>query len=84
MCLAVPHVITEVLGENRAIAAAGAVATEIRTDLVNSPALGDVVLVHAGFAIEKLAPSESEELLGLWKEIRRLAGEPQGHGARIK
>ncbi|MDI9370846.1 MAG: HypC/HybG/HupF family hydrogenase formation chaperone [Synergistaceae bacterium] len=73
MCLAVPHVISEILGEGRAIAAAGAVAAEIRTDLLDSPAPGDVVLVHAGFAIERLSPSESDELLALWDEVRRLA-----------
>ena len=75
MCLAIPHVIKEVLGDNRALATSGAVQTDIRTDLVDSPALGDTVLVHAGFAIEKLSPSDSEELLGLWDEIRRLAGD---------
>ncbi len=31
MCLAVPHTIETILGENRALAAAGAVRTEIRT-----------------------------------------------------
>ncbi len=34
MCLAVPHTIETILGEHRALAAAGAVRTEIRTDLV--------------------------------------------------
>jgi len=33
------------------------------------------VLVHAGFAIEKLSPADSEELLALWEEVRSLAGE---------
>ena len=76
MCLAIPHVIQEILGDNRALAFAGAVRTEIRTDLVESPAPGDTVLVHAGFAIEKLSPADSEELLALWEEVRRLAGDP--------
>ncbi len=75
MCLAIPHTIQEILDGNRAVARAGAVRTEIRTDLVDSPSVGDTVLVHAGFAIEKLSPADSEELLGLWDEVRRLAGE---------
>jgi hydrogenase maturation factor len=33
-----------------------------------------MVLVHAGFAIEKLFAEESEELEKLWEEIRELAG----------
>ncbi len=56
MCLAVPHTIETILGEHRALAAAGAVRTEIRTDLVDDVEPGDTVLVHAGFAIEKTFP----------------------------
>ena len=73
MCLAIPHVIEEILDGNRALAVSGAVRAEIRTDLIDSPARGDTVLVHAGFAIEKLSPSDSKELLGLWDEIRRFS-----------
>ena len=79
MCLAVPHTIETILGENRALAAAGAVRTEIRTDLVENVVPGDTVLVHAGFAIEKLSPEDSEELKSLWDELRALAGEPYAH-----
>ncbi|MEA4953565.1 MAG: HypC/HybG/HupF family hydrogenase formation chaperone [Aminivibrio sp.] len=79
MCLAVPHTIETILGEHRALAAAGAVRTEIRTDLVDDVEPGDTVLVHAGFAIEKLSPEDSEELKSLWDELRALAGEPYAH-----
>ena len=75
MCLAVPHTIREILDENRALAVAGAVRTEIRTDLIDAPAPGDTVLVHAGFAIEKLSHSDAEELIGLWDELRSLTGD---------
>lgn len=75
MCLAIPHVIQEILDGKKAVALAGAVRTEIRTDLVDSLSRGDTVLVHAGFAIEKLSPADSEELLALWEEVRSLAGE---------
>ena len=74
MCLAIPHVITEILDDGAAVAVAGRVRAEIRTDLIDSPAPGDTVLVHAGFAIEKLTPEESAELMNLWEEIRRLSG----------
>ncbi|HPF85285.1 hypothetical protein SDC9_59113 [bioreactor metagenome] len=79
MCLAVPHTIETILGEHRALAAAGAVRTEIRTDLVDDVEPGDTVLVHAGFAIEKLSPEDSEELKALWDELRALAGDPYAH-----
>ena len=79
MCLAVPHTIETILGEHRALAAAGAVRTEIRTDLVDDVEPGDTVLVHAGFAIEKLSPEDSEELKALWDELRARAGDPYAH-----
>ena len=76
MCLAVPHIIESVLDDFRAVAVAGAVRTEIRTDLIENALPGDTVLVHAGFAIEKLSPEDSQELLELWSELRRLSGDP--------
>lgn len=75
MCLAVPHILEKVFPDGRAIAVTGAVRTEIRTDLIDDPAPGDTVLVHAGFAIEKLDPGDSGELLHLWEELRRVTGE---------
>ncbi len=75
LCLAVPYIIELIMDDNRATATSGAVRTEIRTDLIDSPSPGDTVLVHAGFAIEKLSPEDSEELFALWDEVRRLAGE---------
>ncbi|WP_350449711.1 HypC/HybG/HupF family hydrogenase formation chaperone [Aminobacterium mobile] len=75
MCLAVPHQIKTLLDEHRAIAMAGSVQVEIRTDLLESVVIGDTVLVHAGFAIEKLEPNESAELQILWDEIYRYAGQ---------
>ncbi|HCP07901.1 MAG: Hydrogenase maturation protein HypC [Synergistales bacterium 58_81] len=74
MCLAVPHRIIALRAANRALALAGAVETEIRTDLVPGLKEGDLVLVHAGFAIERLLPEEGEELERLWEEVRELAG----------
>ncbi|HOI80771.1 MAG: HypC/HybG/HupF family hydrogenase formation chaperone [Thermovirgaceae bacterium] len=74
MCLAVPHRIIALRATNRALALAGAVETEIRTDLVPGLGEGDLVLVHAGFAIERLLPEEGEELERLWEEVRELAG----------
>jgi hydrogenase expression/formation protein HypC len=74
MCLAIPHRIIALKSPNRALALAGSVEVEIRTDLVPDIGEGDMVLVHAGFAIEKLLAEESEELEKLWEEIRELAG----------
>ena len=70
MCLAVPYVIKEISGDGAALAVSNGVEVEIRLDLIENPALGDTVLVHAGFAIQKLDEKESAELASLWEEIR--------------
>jgi hydrogenase expression/formation protein HypC len=70
MCLAVPYVIKEIAPDGSGRAASGGVEVEVRLDLIDAPALGDTVLVHAGFAIQKLDRAESLELAALWDEIR--------------
>jgi len=70
MCLAVPYVIKQISGNGSASAVSNGVEVEIRLDLIENPALGDTVLVHAGFAIQKLDEKESAELTSLWEEIR--------------
>lgn len=72
MCLAVPHVIVEISGENRAVAALEDVRVAIRTDLIDAPALGDRVLVHAGFAIEKLGDDYTQGMDELFDELTEL------------
>ncbi|MDR2175267.1 MAG: HypC/HybG/HupF family hydrogenase formation chaperone [Synergistaceae bacterium] len=73
MCLAAPYTIKEIFPDGSARAVSGGVETDIRLDLVESPASGDTVLVHAGFAIQKLDRGESEELIALWNEVSRAA-----------
>lgn len=71
MCLAVPHQIVSLFGKNRAIARAGNVKVEIRTDLLEDPKEEEWVLVHAGFAIEKLEGDEAKEINEIWEELLR-------------
>lgn len=73
MCLAVPHRIVEIRDNSQALARTGAVEVEVRTDLLENIEVGDVVLVHAGFAIEKLQEDDGKELEQLWEEVRRFA-----------
>ena len=75
MCLAVPHRIEELCGDGSAIASAGPIRRSIRVDLLDAPAVGDLVLVHAGFAIEKVDERDGAQLEALWAEIREGAGD---------
>ena len=69
MCLAVPYVIKKISGDGSAQAVSNGVEVEIRLDLIENPYVEDTVLVHPGFAIQKLDREESLELTALWKEI---------------
>ena len=73
MCLAVPHTIIRILRPGEALGEARGVQSHIRTDCLSSVQEGDTVLVHAGFAIEKVLPSQKEELSALWEEIYALS-----------
>ncbi len=74
MCLAVPHIIVEIISPQEALAEAGGIRHHIRTDCLPSVSSGEMVLVHAGFAIEKVAHHQKEELAELWKELYAATG----------
>ena len=81
MCLAVPHTIQEIFSDGSARALSNGVEVNVRLDLIEAPSVGDIVLVHAGFAIQKLDKGESEELFALWGEIYE-AERTSMHGPR--
>lgn len=68
MCLAVPLKITEVNGKE-AVAEAIGMRRTIRVDFIADPRPGDYVIVHAGFAIERLPEKQAEEDLDAWGEV---------------
>lgn len=41
----------------------------IRIDFINDVKIGDYLLIHAGFAISRLAKDEGEERMNLFKEL---------------
>jgi len=68
MCIAIPLEVQEVKG-NIAKVGVGSSLREVYLDLLDEIKVGDFVLVHAGFAIEKLDRKEAEKTLSLFKEI---------------
>ncbi len=62
MCYAIPGVIQEIQGEE-AIVDYGGVKKRVNISLLRNPRIGDHVLVHAGFAIEKMTPKEADRML---------------------
>ncbi len=71
MCLAVPMMIREILGGNQAVAELDGARFDIDVSLVDNPAAGDFVIIHAGFAIERLDRAEADARLALFDELAR-------------
>ena len=69
MCLAIPLKLIEINGTS-AVGEALGMTREIRVDFIPEPKLGDYVIVHAGFAIERLGEEQALEDLEAWKEGR--------------
>ena len=70
MCLGIPMLIVERTG-NDAVAESAGVRKSIRLDLLESAAIGDYVLIHAGYAIERLDTEEALETLELLRQVYR-------------
>ncbi len=68
MCLAIPAQIVE-LNDLHAVVSIGGVTRDASVMLLEDAAVGDWVLLHAGFAIEKLDPDEAEKTLALFREM---------------
>ena len=68
MCLAVPCRLLEVDGV-RGRAEVGGATLEGRLDLLEGPRVGEYVLVHAGFALERIDEVEAEKTLALLDEL---------------
>ncbi|MBF0459401.1 MAG: HypC/HybG/HupF family hydrogenase formation chaperone [Nitrospirae bacterium] len=77
MCLAVPVEVIEVSGSS-AIIDTGGVRRSISLMLLpESPEIGDFVLIHAGFAIQKMDKGTGSEVRNLFREIEAHALPPE-------
>ena len=69
MCLAVPLKLIEINGKD-AVGESLGMRRSLRLDFIPEPKLGDYVIVHAGFAIERLPERQALEDLEAWEELR--------------
>jgi hydrogenase expression/formation protein HypC len=70
MCLGIPMLVVA-KGGAEAVAESGGVRKNIRLDLLEGVEVGDYVLIHAGYAIEKLDMAEALETLDLLRRVYR-------------
>lgn len=69
MCLAIPALVVELLENDMAMIDVGGVRKAISLALVDDVCVGDYVIVHVGFALNRLNPEEAAKTLALFAEI---------------
>ncbi len=87
MCLAIPGMIVEVLGENSDLALVDVLGVRRKVDLGllldEHPTAGDWVLIHVGFAMSKISEADAKDQLRLLTELgeqQAAIEEVQGYG----
>jgi len=68
MCLAIPARVISVKGEKAQVDFGEGVLRDVNVTLVDVK-IGEYVLVHAGYAIQKMDEKDAKETLALWNEI---------------
>lgn len=68
MCLAIPVQIKEVIDESNAIAEISGLRKKISIDLLDDVHVGDWVILHVGFALEKIDEQKARQTLELFEQ----------------
>ena len=71
MCLAVPAKIHEIDGQDAKVDFAG-LRSVVSLALLPDARIGDFILVHAGFAIQKVDPEEAAEIIELFRQVEAM------------
>jgi hydrogenase expression/formation protein HypC len=72
MCLSIPAKVVDIKG-NMAEVSIGGTTFNAGLQLVENIKVGDYILLHAGFAIQKICSEEAEETLALIREMGELS-----------
>ncbi len=73
MCLAIPARVMKIKG-NTAECDFGGVTRNVNIEMVEVE-VNDYVIVHVGYAIEKMSEKEAKETIELWKHILEMEEE---------
>lgn len=81
MCLAIPALVEQLIAGDSAIVNLGGVRKEVSLALLEDVAVGDYVIVHVGYALQKLDQDEAERTLALFAELGAMNDLPDGTAA---
>ncbi|MBC8486247.1 MAG: HypC/HybG/HupF family hydrogenase formation chaperone [Bacteroidetes bacterium] len=86
MCLSIPAKVEKIDGD-MAVVSVGGAKYNASLQMIDDIKLGDYILMHTGFAIQKLSPEDAEESLKIFEEFeelnRQLDEEEKKTGERI-
>ena len=71
MCLSIPAKIDSIEGE-MAMVSVGNVTYKASLQLLDDVKVGDYILLHTGFAIQKISPEDAAETLKIFEEFKEL------------
>lgn len=67
MCVAIPGEIVSVESDGTALVDFGGTRRAVSVALLDRSAVGDFVIVHAGFALHRVDPAEARETIELFR-----------------
>ncbi|ATX81734.1 hydrogenase expression/formation protein HypC [Mariprofundus ferrinatatus] len=71
MCLAVPARVESLdRAASTAVVNLDGISKEVSTLLLDDVAVGDYVLIHVGYALERIDPEEAEKTLTMFDELK--------------
>lgn len=71
MCLSIPAKV-ESVQDDMAVVSVGGTKYNASLQMLDDVNIGDYILLHTGFAIQKLTPEEAEESLKVFEEFEAL------------
>ena len=70
MCLAIPACVEEIVSEDCAIVNLSGIRREVSLALMENVEIGDYVIVHVGFALQKIDPLEAQQTLAMFAKMK--------------
>ena len=72
MCLGIPMKIVELNSDENGLVELDGALSSVNLSLLDSPKVGEYVIVHAGYGIEKLDTSEADARIEIFEELERI------------
>lgn len=70
MCLSIPSKVVEIFDDNMATVDTMGVRRKVTLDLISEKVeVGDFVLIHVGFAMNKIDKEDAQESIAIYNEI---------------